>query len=89
MRVAKDNGVKISVDCEDGECGSCVVTVKETTSEAQTHYMEDKEINTLVSIAALSRDKGHQLQQDTLSHSHRLACQYLIKGDIEVKPYVN
>lgn len=87
LRVAKDNGVKILTECEDGNCGSCTVKIEELTSEKQTQYMEDKEIETLISVGALTKERAEELQQDTVGHEIRLACQYLIKGDILVKPY--
>ena len=87
LRVAKDNGVKIVTECEEGTCGSCAVSVEELTKEKQTVYMEDKELETLVSIGAIKADEAKQLQQDTVAPSVRLACQCLIKGDILVKPY--
>ncbi len=87
LRVAEANGIKILKDCQDGLCGSCVVKVEEEVSEPLTYLMEEKEIRTLIELGALSREKAEQLVQDTVSHNVRLACQYLIKGDITVKPY--
>jgi ferredoxin len=87
LRVAKDNGVKIITECEDGNCASCAVKVEELTAEKQTHYMEDKELATLISISALSKGEAERLQQDTVGHTVRLACQCILKGDVLVKPY--
>ena len=87
LRVAEANGIKLNKDCEDGMCGSCIVRIDEEVAEPLTYLMEEEEINTLIELGALTRDKAEKLIQDTVSHSSRLACQYLVKGDITVKPY--
>lgn len=87
LRVAEANGIKLNKDCEDGMCGSCIVKVEEEVSEPLTYIMELKEINTLIELGALTREQSEQLIQDTVSHKFRLACQYLVKGDITIKPY--
>jgi len=87
LRVAKDSGVNILTECEDGNCASCAVKVEELTPEKQTHYMEDKELETLITLGALSKPEAERLQQDTVGHSVRLACQFIVKGDVLIKPY--
>lgn len=87
LRVAEANGLKLKKDCEDGLCGSCAVKIEENTEEPITYIMEEKEIETLVSMGALAKADIENLQQQTISHSVRLACQYLVKGNITVRPY--
>ena len=86
LRVAESNGIKLPKDCENGTCGSCAVEITER-GEPITTMMEEKEIDTLISLGALSKKKAEDLQQNTLSHNVRLACQYLVKGDITVKRF--
>ena len=87
LRVAAANGIMIPKECEEGECGSCVVKVEELTDEKQTHYMEEKELNKLIEMGLLSKDKAEELNQSTTQSSFRLACQCIIRGDILVKPF--
>lgn len=87
LRVGEANGLKINKDCEDGQCGSCAVKIEELTSEPLTYLMDEKEINTLIGMALLSKERAEELVQDTLSHDVRLACQYLVKGDVKVKRF--
>jgi len=100
LRVAQSNGVTIPTDCTDGMCGSCAVkiedlTIKEamsTTQEdydtsAQSVYMEDKELNTLVEMAAITKKEAEVAQQFNRQTPVRLACQCIIKSDILVKPF--
>ena len=87
LRVAAANGIMIPKECEEGECGSCVVKVEELTDEKQTHYMDDKEIAKLIELGLLTKDKAEALNQSTTQSDYRLACQATIRGDILVKPF--
>lgn len=87
LRVAAAKGVMIPKECEAGECGSCVVKVEELTDEKQTHYMEEKEMEKLIELGLLTKEKAEELNQSTRQSEYRLACQATIRGDILVKPY--
>jgi ferredoxin len=100
LRVAESNGVKIPTDCKDGTCGSCAVKIEDLsvtdamdpTEEdydvnAQAVYMEDKEIDTLVEMSAVTKKEAEVAQQFNRQTPVRLACQCIIKSDILVKPF--
>lgn len=87
LRVAAAKGVMIPKECEEGECGSCVVKVEELTDEKQTHYMEEKEMSKLIELGLLTKEKAEELNQSTTQSEFRLACQATIRGDILVKPF--
>ncbi len=100
LRVAKQNGVKIPSKCEDGTCGSCAVIIEELNDntslkpneegynpEATPVYMEDKELNTLIKMGAISKKEADIAQQYDRQTPVRLACQCIIRTDIIVKPY--
>lgn len=87
LRVADANSVKIPRDCQDGNCASCAVKVIQQTKSPMTQYMEDKELTTLVVLGAITQQKAEVLQMEGLAPDVRLACQCIVKGDIEVKPY--
>lgn len=100
LRVAESNGVKIPTECKDGTCGSCAVKIDDlsitepmsTTEEdydahAQSVYMEDKELDTLVGMAAITKKEAEVAQQFNRQTPVRLACQCIIKSDILVKPF--
>ncbi len=86
LRVARANGVKINTECEDGNCGSCVVQVEELGKEPITQYMEDKELETLFTLGLIKKEEIAEVQQKTVAYKYRLACQCIVKGDILVKP---
>jgi ferredoxin len=100
LRVAKLNGVKIPSECEDGTCGSCAVKIEELKlkdtlkpdeegydPEAAPVYMEDKELNTLIEMGAISKKEAEIAQQYNRQTPVRLACQCIIQTDILVKPF--
>ena len=52
-----------------------------------TTYMEDKELETLVQMGAISKKEAESAQQYAQQTPIRLACQCIIKGSILVKPF--
>jgi ferredoxin len=52
-----------------------------------TTYMEDKELNTLVEMGAISKKEAESSQQYAQQTPVRLACQCIIKGSMLVKPF--
>lgn len=100
LRSAESNGVSIPTECKDGTCGSCAVKVEDlsvteamdTTEEdydsnSQSVYMEDKELDTLVEMSAITKKEAEVAQQFNRQTPVRLACQCIIKSDILVKPF--
>ena len=100
LRVAESNGVKIPTDCKDGTCGSCAVKIEDLSVtetmdpvaedddvNAKSVYMDDKELETLVEMGAITKKEAEVAQQFNRSTPVRLACQCIIKGDILVKPF--
>lgn len=101
LRVAQSNGITLASDCTDGMCGSCVVRVEEIShdealasttedysSKGQAVYMDDKELETLMQMGAISKKEAEIAQQYNRPTPVRLACQCAIKNtSILVKPY--
>lgn len=101
LRVAQSNGVLIPSDCKDGMCGSCVVRVEDIatdellesttadySSKGQAVYMDDKELETLISMGAISKKEAEIAQQFNRPTPVRLACQCAVKEtSILVKPF--
>lgn len=55
--------------------------------DKHTTYMEDKELNTLVEMGAISKKEAESAQQYAQQTPIRLACQCIIKGSLLVKPF--
>lgn len=91
LRVAKDNGVKIPCECEDGECGSCAVQVLLENPEKRTTERLDsqgKELTTLVGKAILTKKEAEELEMFDRVPKVRLACQMIVRDNMTVKPYI-
>lgn len=52
-----------------------------------TTYMEDKELDTLVEMGAITKKEAETAQQYVQQTSVRLACQCIIKGPMLIKPF--
>lgn len=52
-----------------------------------TTYMEDKELETLVEMGAITKKEAETAQQYAQQTPVRLACQCIIKGPMLVKPF--
>ncbi|MCH9814075.1 MAG: 2Fe-2S iron-sulfur cluster binding domain-containing protein [Epsilonproteobacteria bacterium] len=52
-----------------------------------TTYMEDKELDTLVEMGAITKKEAESAQQYVQQTPVRLACQCIIKGPMLVKPF--
>ena len=87
LNVINKEGVPVPSDCTDGECGSCIVAVKSAGENPVTHHMEGKEVDKLVAMGALTKDQVEEMDDKDLDPGVRLACQCLVRGDIEVSPY--
>lgn len=100
LRVAESNGIKIPTECKDGTCGSCAVKIEDLSvdepmnpavedydAHAQSVYMEDKELETLIEMGAITKKEAAVAQQFNRSTPVRLACQCIVRNDILVKPF--
>jgi len=100
LRVASDHGVVIPTECKDGQCGSCAVKLEDLSvtdamdteeedydANAVSFYMEDKELDTLVEMSAITRKEADIAQQFNRQTPVRLACQCVIRSDVLVKPF--
>ncbi|MGE4296067.1 MAG: 2Fe-2S iron-sulfur cluster-binding protein [Campylobacterales bacterium] len=86
LSVAKNHNVTIPFQCEDGECGSCIVEVEEM-GEKSAHHMTEKELDTLIAKGAITREQAEDLVEKDIMCQYRLACQCKVWGDMRVKPY--
>lgn len=82
LGVAKEHGIKIPFECEDGECGSCLVKVTHLDGERIKGVMlTDKERNVLKSIGRLPRHEAERAEVKDLPPTFRLACQMIVPDE--------
>jgi len=86
IRVAKERNIPIP-DCGEGNYKDCLVSVEHISDEEPTSYMEDEELDQLVSLGAITEQDAQHCQQFTISPKIRIAPMMLIKGDVLIKPF--
>lgn len=82
LKIAKTNKIPIKFDCEDGECGSCLIRVKSVDSKDRMGYhLTDKEKEVLRQLGKLSPEDIEKLAVDDLPSEWRLACQMIPRDE--------
>jgi ferredoxin len=82
LAVAKENNIKIPFECEDGECGSCLVKVTHLDGDHVKGVMlTDKEREVLKSIGKLPKHEEERANVKDLPPTFRLACQTIVTDE--------
>lgn len=83
LKIAKANQVPIDFECQDGECGTCLVKVSSVDKKNQRMGgpLTDKEINVLRSLGKLSKEDVENMAVDDLPSEYRLACQLIVRDE--------
>jgi len=82
LGVAKEHEIAIPFECEDGECGSCLIKVTHLDGERIKGVMlTDKEKNVLKSIGKLSKHQEERANVQDLPPTYRLACQTIVTDE--------
>lgn len=82
LKLAKENKVPVHFDCQDGECGHCVVRVTSVDQKGRMGYhLTDKEQNVLKELGKLTQDQIDQLHVDDMPSEWRLACQMIVRDE--------
>ena len=86
LALAKDNKIPIPFDCQDGECGSCLVEVSVLSKATHAISLTEKEKEMLKQLGKISKAEVKEAEVNDLPPHFRLACQYIIRDeDILVK----
>lgn len=82
LAVAKANNVPIPFQCQDGECGSCLIKVTYLGSNApKAIHLTDKEKLTLSVNGKLSKDLLAKTEVEDMPPPYRLACQFIVRDE--------
>lgn len=88
LKLALENKVPINFECEDGECGTCVVKVSSIDKKHQRMGgpLTEKEKTVLKEIGKVTADELEKMIVDDLPSEWRLACQMIVRDeDIRVE----
>ena len=82
LKIAKENKIPIDFNCEDGECGSCMITIKRLTDKgAMAGPLTQKEKDVLQGLGKLSKAEIEKMEVDDLPTQTRLACQMIVRDE--------
>ena len=86
LALAKANGIPIPFDCQDGECGSCLVEIKHYRQGVRCGIaLTEKEKEMLRQLGKITKQEIMDAEVNDMPPRHRLACQCFIRNeDIEV-----
>jgi rubrerythrin/ferredoxin len=80
LAVAKAHKIPIAFNCQDGECGSCVVEVKHA-SPVHAIMLTDKEKELLRQLGKITREEITAAEVNDMPPRYRLACQCFIRDE--------
>ena len=90
LKVARSNKIPINFNCQDGECGSCVVKVthlKPRHGDIQGGPLTPKEVAVLRSLGKITQEEVDAMAVDDLPTTWRLACQLVVRDEDIVVEY--
>ncbi len=88
LKLALENKIPINFQCEDGECGTCVVKVSsiDKKHERMGGPLTEKEKTVLKEIGKVTAEDLEKMIVDDLPSEWRLACQMIVRDeDIRVE----
>lgn len=82
LKLAKEHKVPVHHDCQDGECGHCVVRVTSVdTKERMGGPLTEKEKVVLRQLGKVTREEIDRMAVDDLPSEWRLACQMIVRDE--------
>ncbi|PXW94354.1 ferredoxin [Sphaerotilus hippei] len=87
LAVARKNEIPVEFECENGECGSCLLEVT-VLSDKTPHgvALTEKEKTVLRFAGKITKEQIEQAETSDIPPPWRLACQFVVRNeDILVK----
>ena len=82
LAVAKEHKIPIPFDCQDGECGSCLVEVKHLSPSQKCGIaLTEKEKEVLRQLGKITRQEIEDAEVNDMPPRYRLACQCFIRNE--------
>jgi ferredoxin len=88
LKLALENKIPINFECEDGECGTCLVKVSSIDKKQQRMGgpLTEKEKTILKQLGKVTQEELEKMIVDDLPSEWRLACQMIVRDeDIRVE----
>jgi ferredoxin len=89
LKLALENKIPIQFNCQDGECGTCLVKVTSVDSKNQRMGgpLTPKEIAVLKELGKITEKDVEEMAVTDLPTSWRLACQMIVRDEDIVVNY--
>jgi rubrerythrin/ferredoxin len=82
LRLAKQHKIPIPFDCQDGECGSCVVEIKRLNGGVQHGIaLTEKEKELLRQLGKITPEEVMNAEVNDIPPRYRLACQCFVRNE--------
>jgi rubrerythrin/ferredoxin len=82
LSLAKAHKIPIPFDCQDGECGSCLVEVKTLDPTKKTTIaLTEKEKEGLRQLGKITRQEIQDAEVNDIAPRNRLACQCFVRNE--------
>lgn len=82
LKIAKENKIPVQFDCQDGECGHCLVRVTSVDDkERMGYHLTEKERTVLKDLGKLTKDDIDRLMVEDVPSEWRLACQMIVRDE--------
>lgn len=83
LAVAKAHKIPIPFDCQDGDCGSCLVEVKHLTPGNRKYgiALTEKEKELLRQLGMITKEEIYEAEVNDMPPRYRLACQCFIRHE--------
>jgi len=83
LKIAKTHKVPIGFDCQDGQCGSCLVRVISVDRKGQRMGgpLTDKEVAVLRELGKITQEDVDSMAVTDLPTEWRLACQMIPRDE--------
>jgi ferredoxin len=82
LKIALENKIPINFECQDGECGTCLVKVSSVDrKERMGGPLTEKEKTVLRQLGKLTKEEMEQMIVDDLPSPWRLACQMIVRDE--------
>jgi rubrerythrin/ferredoxin len=82
LAVAKEHKIPLPFDCQDGECGSCLVEIKHLNPTAKYAIaLTEKEKELLKQLGKITKAEIEDAEVNDMPPRYRLACQYFVRNE--------
>ncbi len=82
LKIAKENKIPIDFSCEDGECGTCMITVTRLSDKGpMAGPLTEKEKSVLLEYGKITKGEIEKMAVDDLPIQTRLACQMIMRDE--------